>query len=189
MHPEREMRPVRGFTILEVMLALAILLVGLLGLMRLHVLGVSWGASARAQTRATQLALELRAGLEQLPSSDARLGVTGGWSATAPASFRPVLEDDADAVAWDDANPIPGVTRDSALERDPEDRARPRFVRRWKVWGYSEMSGSVSAGAGARLIAISVTYRDKGSLLPREVVVYTQRADAAAAFTRLRTSG
>lgn len=178
-------RRARGFTLVEVLIALAILLGGIVGAMRMQILGVSWTSSARAQSRAMELALELRAGLEQLPSSDPRLAIAGSWGTTAPTPFGSLLSGTTSgAITWDDASPIPGVTPDSALERDPATRAGPRFVRRWTVWGYTP-TGTI--GAGARVIAISVIYLDKGSLQRREVLVYTQRADPSAVFTNIRT--
>ena len=48
-------RKARGATLIELMVALTVLLVGMLGLMRLQILGLSWNESARAQTRATEL--------------------------------------------------------------------------------------------------------------------------------------
>jgi prepilin-type N-terminal cleavage/methylation domain-containing protein len=182
-------RHVHGFTLIEVMIALAVLSVGMLGLMRLQILGLSWNQSARADSRATELALELRAGLEQLPYGDSHLALTGGstWSGSAPTPFGALLSGSTVATsgftAWNDASPIPGVTLGSALERDPTDGTQPRFMRRWTVWGYTNMSAT---NAGALLIAISVIYKDKGSLQPREVVVYTQRADPAAVLSSIR---
>lgn len=182
-------RPAHGFTLLEVMVAMGILLVGLLGLMRLQILGLSWNQSARTHSRAMELALELRAGLEQLPWGDPRLNVTGGgtWGSTAPTPFGALLGVASGFTAWSDTNAIPGVTLDSALGPEPTDPSQPLFQRKWTVWGYSNMA-SVGAGAGALVIAISVIYVDRGSLQPREVVVYTERANPAAVLSSLRIS-
>ena len=184
-------RPNRGFSLIEVMVAMTVLLVGMLGLMRLQILGLTWNESARAQTRATELALELRAGMEQLPWGDPHLNVIGTWGSAAPTPFGSLLLGPSGSVAtgataWNDASPILGVTLDSALERDPLNGALPRFQRRWSVWGYTEMS---SVNGGALIVAISVIWRDRGSLQAREVVVYTMRANPAAVLSSMRVSG
>lgn len=182
-------RSARGFTLIEVMIALAVLLVGMLGLMRLQILGLSWNQSARTQSRAMELALELRAGLEQLPYGDPRLAVTGAWGATAPTPFGALLGTGGSvasgATVWNDASPIPGVTLDSAIGPDPNSPSQPMFQRRWTVWGYT---GMTSMNAGALIIAISVIYVDRGSLQPRELVVYTQRVNPAAVLATIRIS-
>ena len=90
------------------------------------------------------------------------------------------------ATAWSDASAIPGVTLDSALEPDPVTGAPPRFQRRWTVWGFTNLS---SVNSGALIVAISVVWRDRGSLQARELVVYTTRANPTAALTSLRISG
>lgn len=177
-------RRARGFTLVEVLIALAIFLVGIVWTMRMQVLGLSWTSSARAHSRAMELALELRAGLEQLPFADSRLAVTGSSGATAPTPFGSLLSDTSGATTWSDAAPIPGVTLDGALERDRANPTAPGFVRRWTVWGYSPTGG---IGAGSRVIAISVIYTDRGSLQRREVLVYTHRADPTAVLTSIRT--
>jgi prepilin-type N-terminal cleavage/methylation domain-containing protein len=183
-------RSVHGFTLIEVMVAMAILLVGMLGLMRLQILGMSWNESARAQSRAAELALELRAGLEQLPWGDQHLAVTGSWGSTAPTPFGSLLLGGDGSVASgytrrSDASPIPGVTLDSAIERDPVNGSEPRFVRRWTVWGFTDMT---SMNGGALIIAISVIWVDRGSMQARELVVYTERNDPAAVLSSIRIS-
>lgn len=176
-----------GFTLIEVMVSLAVLAVGLLGMMQLQILSLSWNQSGRAYTRATELALELRAGLEQLPFDDPRLAPTGGtWGATPPTPFGALLGSDhlAEATAWSDGSPIPGVTLDSGLEPDDLTPGRPLYARRWTVWGYKDTS-MTSMNAGALLLAISVLYHDRATAEPKEVVVYTQRANSAAVFANL----
>ncbi len=186
-------RRARGFTLLEVVISLGILLVGMLGLMQFQLMGFGANQSARAQTRAMQLALELRAGLEQLQYTgqytDPALTVTGSWGRSAPSPFGSLLGADSSALGlahnWNDSTPIPGVTLDSALEQDPSSPGHALYARRWTVWGYTEMS---SMNAGSLIIAISVLYRDRGSPMQREVLVYTQRANPAAVFSNIRIS-
>lgn len=179
-----------GFTLIEVMVSLAVLLVGLLGMMQLQVVGLTWNQSARAHTRATELALELRAGLEQLAFADPRLAVTGGtWTATPPTPFGALLGSDqlADAMVWSDDSPIPGVTLDGQLELDDQDPGRPLYQRRWTVWGYKDPT-LTGMDVGALIVAVSVLYHDRGTPAPKEVVVYTQRANPASVFANLAVS-
>ncbi len=183
-------RNARGFTLLEVMISLGILLVGMVGLMQFQVMGFGANQSARAQTRATELALELRAGLEQLQYADPALTVNGTWGSTAPSPFGSLLGADsatrAQAHTWTDASALPGVTLDSQLEQDPLKPGQPLYVRRWTIWGYSEMGGSMNAGS--LIIAISVIYHDRASPLEREVLIYTQRVNPASVFSNIRIS-
>ncbi len=177
-----------GYTLIEVMVSLAILMVGMLGMMQFQVLSLYWNQSGRAQSRATELALELQAGLEDLAYTDPRLAVTGGtWGTTPPTPFGSLLGSTslAGATAWSDSNPIPGVTPDSQLERDPLNPAQPLYVRRWTVWGYT---GMTSMNAGSLIIAISVVYHDKATAHQKEVVVYTERTNQAAIFANIRIS-
>jgi prepilin-type N-terminal cleavage/methylation domain-containing protein len=179
----------RGFSLIEVVIALSVLLVGVLGLMRLQILGLTWNQSSRSHTRAMELALELRAGLESLPYGDPRLAVTGTWGTTAPTPFGALLKTDGTATSgatpWNDASPIPGVSLDSTLGPDPYDSTRPAYARRWTVWGYTSMS---SMNAGALIIAVSVIYVDRGSRQAREVVIYTVRSNPAAVLSNIRIS-
>ena len=184
-------RATRGFTLIEVMVAMAVLLVGMLGLMRLQILGLTWNESARAHSRATELALELRSAMEQVPWGDGHLAVTGTWGSTAPAPYGSLLLGPDGSVApgataWNDASPILGVTPDASLERDSLNPAQPRFQRRWTVWGYTNMA---STNSGALIVANSVIWRDRGSMQAREVVVYTMRANPAAVLSSIRVSG
>jgi len=49
----------RGFTLIEAMMAMAVLLIGTLGLISLHSMGVRMNADARVMTRATVIAQDL----------------------------------------------------------------------------------------------------------------------------------
>jgi hypothetical protein len=170
----------RGSSLLEAMIALAILLVGLLGMMRLQFYGMSATQGARAQTVATQLATELAGGLERLSPDDDRLrGATGATTTTPPALFGYILgasgsvpTTGANLHWYQDSSPIPGVRPDATLERDPEDSSKPIYVRRWTVWD----AGSVTGGAASKVIAVSVIYRERTLPQPREIVVYAHSA-------------
>lgn len=177
----------RGSTLLEAMIALAILLVGLLGMMRLQFYGMSATQGARAQTIATQLATELAAGLERLPTSDPRLtDLSGATGSNPPTVFGYILGaggsvPTAGVRAYDDSSPIPGVRLDATLERDPEDSSAPIYHRRWTVWD----AGVTSSGAAAKVIAVSVVYRERTLPQPREIVVYAHSAVTGSFMSNL----
>jgi type IV pilus assembly protein PilV len=162
-------RSAAGLSLLEVMIALAILLVGLLGMMHLQVLGITSNNGGRMATVAAQLAEELVSGVERLPFGDPLIDVTDKTGNTAPTPFGQLL-DGTDVLAgaheWDDATPIPGVRLSTAIP--------PQFERRWTVWGYSPAAGGTPA---VKIIAVSIIYREPAIARPREVVLYTQVMD------------
>jgi prepilin-type N-terminal cleavage/methylation domain-containing protein len=66
-------RTARGFTLIEPMMAMLVLLVGAVGVLGLHRIGVTVNADARRMTRATAIAQDLLAQIETLPYDDLRL--------------------------------------------------------------------------------------------------------------------
>jgi len=167
----------RGVTILEATVSLAILLIGIVGMMQLQVVGVTADAGARSQTQALQMARELAAGLEKLDPFDALVTAHHG-GATPPAEFGRLLQPDGTVAslhtAWDDATPLPGVRTDAEIlardGTDPEDATLPRFQRRWSVW----QAETAATAGGVKLVSVSVTYREKALPGLREVVLLTQ---------------
>lgn len=157
--PRRSPRP-RGLTLIEVTVALAILLIGLLGMLKLQLMGMGANHAARAQTQASQVARELVAGLERLPMDSALLDATGS-GATAPANFGPLQFGPAARVSaahtYDDASPIPGTRTNARLAAQGD----VQYDRRWTVWDYQPagvLTGGVAAGAAAKIVAVSVRY-------------------------------
>lgn len=185
--PVPRRRLARGVTLLEVMIALTILSIGLVGMMRLQILGITANGGARATTYAGQLATELASALERLEFEDARLA--GGGSdagATAPAPFGRLLGEDlsrSHVHAWSDgAVPaMPEVRLDSTLPADPTDPTRPLYQRRWSVWDYE--TNTATRKAASKIIAVSVIYRERGNPVPRELVVLTHKANAGLAVS------
>jgi type IV pilus assembly protein PilV len=175
-------RPARaraaGFTLLEVMIAMAILLVGLLGMMRFQMVGISSNNAGRMQTLATGIALELVSGIERLPFGDPLLSPTGTSGPTAPSPFGRLLADGSTvatgAHAWDDAAPIPGVRLSTEVPS--------AFERRWSVWGFSPSPGALPA---VKIVAVSVVWTEPALRYPRELVLYTQLLDAPALVANL----
>lgn len=150
----------RGMTLLEVMISLSILLVGLLGTMHLQIWGLGSNQGARAHTQAMQIARDLAAGLEKLPFDDARLAAT--------ASFGRLVQSDGSLPTggyFDCASTtaIPGVQ--AAIP--------PDFQRLWTVKDVATSGG----GAAAKVIAVSVVYRERKLRALREVVLYVQQSN------------
>lgn len=170
--------PARGFSLLEVMAALVVMLIGLVGMMQLQIFGINANAAGRMQTVATELAQELAAGMERLPFNDPILNPSGPTGPTPPALYGRLVAGNtltaSGATQWSDASPIPGVR--SAAE------AGDSYERRWTVWGYSP---GVGASPAVKLVAISVVYREPGLRMPREVLLYTQIHDPAALAANL----
>jgi len=177
----------RGLTLLEVMISMAVLSVGLLGMLQLQILGMTANQGARAHTTALQLGRELVQGLEQRATDDPLLsGVATPASATPPTPFGALL-DGSGAVpttgvrAWNDANPVAGVRTDASIERDPDDGTVPIYRRRWTVWDYVSATG----GPSVKVIAVSVVFRERKIMTPREVVLFTQRANTGLVLSNV----
>jgi type IV pilus assembly protein PilV len=175
-------------TLLEAVISLTILLVGIVGTLQLQIFGLTGDEGGRSHTEALQVAHELLAGLQQLPTDDPRLdeqftGLTppaefGHLSAsgTVPSGSFTTYNDSSSNAPFK----LPGVTLDSDfLARginDPLDLARPRFQRRWTVW----MPTTRIAVDGSKLIAVSVTWRERNLTGLKEVVLYGTVINAAA---------
>jgi prepilin-type N-terminal cleavage/methylation domain-containing protein len=175
-----------GFTLIELMIALVVVAVGMIGLLGLHVHAMNSNEGARLQMRANQLARELATGLQQLPASDGLLQPTGGASSsTQPTPFGSLLGVTSGFQAWSDSyatrstNPVTGVTLDANLETNTDGTAL--FQRRWTVWGYASAAGAPSSP----IIAISVIYHERTFTRPLEVVYWVHKFDPAAIMTSL----
>lgn len=158
-----------GATLLEAMIAIAILTVGILGLMQLQILGIYSNQGARANTTAAQLGRELLSGLEALPTGSPLLAAT--------TDFGPLLQASGSAssgaTVYSDSTPVPGVRTDASLERDPQDGTAPIYRRRWTV----DDIGPAGAEASVRRLAVSVIWRERGLSRPRELVLYGSRSN------------
>lgn len=168
----RQRRTERGMTLLEAMIALAVLLIGLLGTAQLQMYGMGATQGARAQTIATELATELAGSLSQLPTNDARIsGAAGADAVTPPATFGRLLPlgvPTSGVHTWSDASAVPGARLDSTLERDPEHPTEPIYHRRWTVW---DLASTPTGDVSSKLIAVSVIFRERTVAKPHEVVV------------------
>ncbi len=171
----------RGVTLLEAVVSLTILLIGIVGMMQLQIIGVTADAGARANTQALQLARELASALEKLDPADALLA-SHHRSGTPPAAFGRLLQPDGTIAAsgftaWSDSSPLPGVRTDAAILAadgvDAQDASLPRFQRRWSVW----QAQTAAVTGGVKLVAVSVSYREKALPGLREVVLLTHSSN------------
>ncbi len=179
--PSPPLRRASGSSLIELMIAMAVIAVGLLAMWHLHVLGLTSTAAGRRHTVATAVARELVSGLERLSYTDLRLSAnySGPGTSTRPPSsalFGALVDGDglrSDAGAahpWDDsdAGRIPGVRKNAEM---PEQAEGAGYERHWTVWDVQAPSGG-TAPFGAKLVAVSVIWRDPPFARPREVVLY-----------------
>jgi type IV pilus assembly protein PilV len=152
----------RGTTLIEVMVAMSVLLIGLLGMMRLQMFGLTSNQGARAQMVAAQLGREVLASLGRLPWNDPRLAPT--------AAFGQLLQGDGSVLAGfvAGADLLPGVRPDGSLESD---HRGVMFERRWTV------RDEGAANSGVKTISVSVIYRERTNPVPRELVLFGGRVN------------
>ena len=176
--------PARGVSLLETMIAMAVLTFGLLAMWNLHMYGIGSTAAGRRHTVAVALASELVQGIERLQFSDPLITADGvdyvgpGTPSGPPSNvvFGPLV--DGNGVikttphVWSDSTPVPGVRLDSQLREKAE--AGAKYQRRWTVWGMTSPSAPAGSAVGVKVIAVSVTWNDPPFARPREVVLYTQ---------------
>jgi hypothetical protein len=161
-------------TLIELMIAMAVLSFGLLAMWQLHAVGLTSNASARRTTAAVALANELISGLERVGYSDALVSGPAD-SATPPSDFGPLVSGYGTIASpsglhtWSDGTPVPGVRLDTQI-REMGDKSS-NFARRWSVWAVSSPKPGVPPGT--KVIAVSVTWNDPPLTRPREVVLYT----------------
>ena len=80
-------RKTRGFTLIETVIAMGILLIGATGMVGLHMQGLRMEADARRITRATAIAQDLMAQISIWPWGDARLGTATAIETTMLATL------------------------------------------------------------------------------------------------------
>ncbi len=180
-------RTSRGFTLLELMISLSVLLIGLVGMAYMQVVGIRSNLGSRVTARAMLIAEDLAAGLDALTYKDAT-GITNpaftmtvaSISDPPPEPFGYLLSGGViasgglihDAVADPSILP-PGVIPDAQIERDPLDPGKPLYQRRWTVWEYQPAGATVVTP----MVAISVVYREGNAPALREIVLYHPKLD------------
>lgn len=95
----RRRRSARGFTLLEVMIALGILAVGLLSVAAAQLYAMRGGSSGRHTSDAAVVAHSQLENFQRIDFTDAALGATAGAFVAAPSPFTTVVQTpDGDAV-------------------------------------------------------------------------------------------
>jgi prepilin-type N-terminal cleavage/methylation domain-containing protein len=165
-------------TLIELMIAMAILSLGLLAMWQLHVVGITSNAAARRRTQAMAIASELAAGLERLAFTDPLLDPMGSAGPTPPTPFGQLVDPSgailSGATVWSDSTRVPGVRLTTQVREMSDPNAN--FQRRWTVWSVAQSAGAL---VGSKIVAVSVTWNDPPFARPREVVQYTFIANPA----------
>ncbi len=191
--PSAGRRRERGISLIETMIALAILLVGLVPLLRLQIFGMASNSGARSHMIATHLAEELVSGIERLAFADPLVKETEATGPTPPATFLPIVNGlgavvEAGAHRWNDStHAIPSVRTDADLIATYGEEApgKARYERRWRVYGYSPGAGGT---ATVKIVAVSVVWREPSLPRPREVVLYTELHNPSALLNGLNAN-
>lgn len=187
-------RPQRGASLIELMIAMAVIAVGLLAMWNLHMVGLTSTAAGRRHTVAVALAQELVSGLERLAFTDPLLAAqyTGPGNASGPPSgavFGPLVQGDGSiksgARPWSDSTAVPGVRLDTQMREKSEGVG---YDRAWTVWDMLAPGAPVGAAVGTKVIAVSVIWRDPPFARPREVVLYTQVSNPGSIITGMAAS-
>lgn len=164
------LRADRGTTLIEVMIAMVVLLVGLLGLMQLQIFGFTANQGARATMRAQALANDLAATLQRVPYANGVLAANQSGTEDAPptGAFGSALGGCTGHTSAElTAALVPGIVTDAQLPPDPLNPGQPLFRRCWTVWEDVE-----ATMAASKLIAVSVVYHENRNTTPRETMVY-----------------
>lgn len=143
----------RGFTLIENMAALGILLVGGLGLLGLFSLGERVNGDARRMTRATAVAQDLLGQIQTWPYTDTRLG-PGSRTGTDLADDAMAFEGDSPVADHSDADLAVGWGGVEAATLGGE------YERYWNV-AYTDDSNANGIADGVR-VAVIVRWRHGG---------------------------
>lgn len=131
----------RGFTLLEVLIAVVILAVGLLAIAQMQIISIRFNAQGRDMTEATTLAMDTLEYLKSLPFNNADLADSDGAN-------NGDLTDTANVDHADPNNPV-----------DPQGIAGGRYTRIWNV----------ADGADTKSIMVVVTWLSGPNRIPRQV--------------------
>src|SRR5215471_12061078 len=167
-------RKSHGFTLIEAMITMAVLVIALTGFATLQVVGVQTNYFGDRLVQASQLATDLAENIERWPYTDSRLtpvstltgsgalsstAITGGWDlgTASTTSYRAQYSD----LASDPNANNPGAlaTNYQGLSSDVNGDGIPDFVRYWNVYAI-DLSGSGTPNG--LLVQIIVRWKQPG---------------------------
>jgi prepilin-type N-terminal cleavage/methylation domain-containing protein len=167
MSPSRHNpRKQRGFTLIETMVAIAVLIVGLVSVAALITQMVSSTDGSRAMSSAAMLATEKLEDLNRFPATDASVAVGGGLGADTPGYFDNVQISSTNGTITETFNGIV-ITHaaDGTTTNVPPAANAPDtliFDRRWSI----EAGAGTGLPNGVRRVTVFVTATNA---LPRPV--------------------
>ena len=159
----------RGFTLLEALVSLALMMIGVLGLAGLQVVGVRANHFGKRMSEATALALDLEEQIGMWSFTDPRLAsmanVTGptdtninAWDLgrAATTSYQPEFSDlagDPNVASGHDGKL---ATNYQGLSSDVAGNGSPDYVRYWNVYNYADGTSN------GLLVQIFVRWKEPG---------------------------
>jgi type II secretory pathway pseudopilin PulG len=159
----------RGFTLIEAMISLVLMMIGVLGLAGLQVVGVRANHFGKRMSEATSLALDLEEQMANWSFSDPRLASIANVTGPSDANLRSWDLGRADATAYQpefsdlagDSNVVSGhdgqlATNYQGIKSDVTGSGTPDYVRYWNVYNYVD---GTSSGV---LIQIFVRWKEPG---------------------------
>lgn len=169
-------RPARGFTLIESVVAMAIMLVGSLGLLALHGMGVRMNADARVMTRATAIGQDLVSQLQLWSYADPRLANSVTSNDAGQAYADPGATFETDAFVFDHQEPELEGQDQTLFPWNGIPSAAVQglgFTRYWNVAEVDDVNGFGTPDA--KRVAVIVRWVQDGG--PRRLVLLTTLAN------------
>jgi type II secretory pathway pseudopilin PulG len=159
----------RGFTLIEAMISLVLMMIGVLGLAGLQVVGVRANHFGKRMSEATALALDLEEQMANWSFSDPRLASISNITApndsniqswdlgrAAATSYQPEFSDLAGDTNVASGHDNMLATNYQGIKSDVTGSGSPDYVRYWNVYNY------VDGTSNGLLIQIFVRWKEPG---------------------------
>jgi prepilin-type N-terminal cleavage/methylation domain-containing protein len=163
--------PARGFTLIEAMMAMAVLLVSALALASMQVMGTRTNRFGDRMVQASALATDLGESMQRWDYSDTRLAMLSTKTDSNDSVIAGTWDMGRDATSaftaeYSDLASDPNATNQDALgatwrglDNDVDRDGTPDFTRYWNVYGLNLTGG---AGEDGKLIQIIVRWKEPG---------------------------